>query len=266
MSEHDPAITLAVDDGIARIVLNRPEQGNPISKRFIGDLDEITLLLSERDDVRVVMISSTGPRFCVGGNIQDLVSRPGGLSLPAYIKKSNAVLHGSLARLQSLAAPSLAVVQGPVAGGGLSFMASCDLVVAAENVRFTAAYASIGFCCDMGGSTMLTRRLGMTRARRFYLLHEQLDAKTAGEIGLADIVVPGTDLTATAEAIAKRWATGPTAAYGEIRRLMASAGETPYETQMERETQALTRLSRTDDAKEALSAFLEKRTPTFQGH
>jgi 2-(1,2-epoxy-1,2-dihydrophenyl)acetyl-CoA isomerase len=118
----------------------------------------------------------------------------------------------------------------------------------------------------MGGSTMLTRRLGMTRARRFYLLHEQLDAAAAERIGLVDIVVAAADLAATAEAITMRWANGPTAAYGELRRLLASAGETPYETQMELETQALARLTRTDDAQEALRAFLEKRPAVFRGH
>jgi 2-(1,2-epoxy-1,2-dihydrophenyl)acetyl-CoA isomerase len=265
MSTPDRPITLTVADGIARIVLNRPDRGNSIDEEFVYAFDDITLQCSERDDVRAVVIASTGPRFCVGGEIRDMVSNPKGLTLPAYIRKCNAILHGALARLQRIPAPSVAGVQGSAAGGGVSLLASCDIVVASSAARFTAAYTSIGYCCDMGGSTMLTRRLGTTRARRFYLLHEQLDAATAAETGLADIVVAPDELAATVEAVAKRWAAGPTAAYGAIRSLLASAACTPYETQMELETQALVRLTRTEDATQALHAFLEKVPAKFVG-
>ena len=103
-----------------------------------------------------------------------MVSDRGALSLPAYIRKCNASVQGSLARLEHMAAPSLAVVQGTAAGGGVSLLVSCDIVLASDNARFVAAYPSIGYCCDMGGSTMLTRRLGMARARRFYCCTNRL--------------------------------------------------------------------------------------------
>lgn len=266
MNEKHTAITLTVDNGIARMVLNRPEHGNSIGVEFINAFDDATLACSELDDVRAVLITSSGPRFCVGGDIDDMVSTFTDGHLPSYIRKCNALLQGSLARLQRMSAPSIVAVQGNAAGGGVSLLASCDIVVSADSARFVAAYPGIGYSCDMGGSTMLTRRLGMSRARRFYLLHEQLDASTAEKIGLVDMVVPKHELTATAESIATRWATGPTAAYGEIRRLMLTAQDTPYETQMEHETQSLARLARTDDAREALKAFLEKRSPKFRGH
>jgi 2-(1,2-epoxy-1,2-dihydrophenyl)acetyl-CoA isomerase len=112
---------------------------------------------------------------------------------------------------------------------------------------------------------MLTRRMGSSRARRFYLLHEQLDARTAEQAGLVDIVVAPAELAQTAESVVQRWAGGPTAAYGEIRRLMRTAANTPYETQMELETQSLTKLARSEDANEALGAFLEKRPARFRG-
>jgi 2-(1,2-epoxy-1,2-dihydrophenyl)acetyl-CoA isomerase len=188
-----------------------------------------------------------------------------GLTLAEYIRKCNASIQGSLARLQHMAAPSLAVVQGVAAGGGVSLLASCDIVVASDKARFVAAYAGIGYCPDMGGTTMLTRRVGVSRARRFYLLHEQLDAAGAEAIGLADMVVPAERLAEAAEQVLDLWANGPTAAYAEIRRLMRSAATTPYESQMELETQSLARLTRTRDAGEALEAFLAKRPARFSG-
>jgi len=260
-----PSITLAVDSGVARITLSRPDKGNSIGVDFVNTLERITLECSERDDIRAVVIASTGSYFSVGGDIDDMVSHRGGLSLPGYIRKCNASLQGSLARLQHMAAPSLGIVQGTAAGGGVSLVASCDIIIASENARFVAAYASVGYCCDMGGSTMLTRRLGVARARRFYLLHEQLNAAAAAEVGLVDIVVAPEKLSEAADAIIRRWANGPTAAYAEIRRLMISAQATPYETQMELETQSLARLVQTEDAKEALAAFVQKRPARFSG-
>jgi 2-(1,2-epoxy-1,2-dihydrophenyl)acetyl-CoA isomerase len=258
-----PAVRLSIEEGIARIVFDRPEQGNKIGDDFITAFDAATLKCSERDDIRAVVISSTGDRFSVGGDISAMVEQRD--ELPTRIRRWNASLQGSLARLQRMPAPSVVAVQGVAAGGSVSLVASCDVIVAADSARFVAAYASIGYCMDMGGSTALTRRLGLARTRRFYLLHEQLDAKAAEQAGLVDLVVSASELTATVEKIARRWAAGPTAAYGEIRRLLQSASETPYETQMELETQSLARLARTDDAWDGLNAFLQKRSPRFTG-
>lgn len=259
------AITLTVADGIARIVLNRPVQGNSIGPVFLDALDAITLECSERDDIRAVLITSHGARFCVGGDIDDMVATFKDGDLPSYIRHSNARVQGCLARLQHMAAPSVVAVQGVTAGGAVSLVAGCDIVVASDQAKFVAAYPNIGYCCDMGGSTMLTRRMGMSRARRFYLLHEALDGASAHAAGLVDVLTTPDALQASAEAIAVKWASGPTAAYGEIKRLMATAMATPYESQMELETQSLAKLARTRDAKEALTAFLEKRPSVFTG-
>ena len=260
-----PAIALSIVDGIANIVLSRPHTGNGIGIDFVNDLEAITLECAERNDVRAVTLSSTGARFCVGGDIEGMTSKLGEKSLAAYIRKCNSSLHGSIARLQHMAAPSIAIVQGAAAGGGLSLLAGCDIVVAADTAKFVAAYASIGYCPDMGGSTMVTRRLGAARARRFYMLHEELTASTAHSIGLVDLVVEPAALATTANSIAQRWARGPTAAYSAIRRLMLSAATAPLEAQMELETQALAKLARSDDALEALQAFVAKRVAVFRG-
>lgn len=265
MNKPEAAITLTVTDGVASILLNRPQTGNAIGIDFVEDLDAITLECSERDDIRAVALSSLGTRFCVGGDIDGMTAGRGDSSLSRYIRKCNASLHGSLARLQDMAAPSIAVVQGTAAGGGLSLLAGCDIVVATDTAKFVAAYASIGFCPDMGGSTMVTRRLGVGRARRFYLLHEQLDAATAQQVGLVDLVVKPEELKASAEAIVQRWAHGPTAAYAAIRRLMLSAATAPLEAQMELETQAIAKLAQSEDSGEALSAFRGKRPAVFRG-
>ena len=111
----------------------------------------------------------------------------------------------------------------------------------------------------------MARRIGLARARRFHLLHERLDATTAERIGLVDFMVEPGELAARAEEIVVRWSTGPTLAYGEIRRLMQSADHTPLETQLEYETQGIVALARREDAWNALRAFLDKREPVYSG-
>ncbi|MGD0641609.1 MAG: enoyl-CoA hydratase-related protein [Roseiarcus sp.] len=259
----DSPIRLTVEAGIARIVLDRPDEGNPIGDEAIAALDRVTLECADRQDVRAVLISARGPRFSVGGNVREFVADRQDLS--TYIRRVNLILNGCLARLHRMEAPSVVAVQGVAAGGAVSILSGCDIVVAAESARFVAAYASIGYCPDIGGTINLARRIGLARARRFHLLHEQLDAATAERIGLVDQVVPQAQVLAAAEAIAQRWAQGPTRAYGAIRRLMHGVHCTPMETQLELETQELAQLTRTDDAWEALNAFLAKRKPAYRG-
>jgi len=259
----DSPILLTIEDGIARIVFNRPEAGNPISDAFVTAFDQVTLECADRQDVRAVLIRAEGSKFSVGGNIREFVEDRRRLS--TNIRRWNLTLNGSLARLHRMEAPSVVAIHGVIAGGALSIVSGCDILVAAESARFVSAYASIGYCPDIGGTINLARRIGLARARRFHLLHEQLDAREAERIGLVDQVLPQSEVQAGAEAIAQRWAHGPTRAYGAIRRLMHGVHCMSMETQMELETQSLAELTRTDDAWDALNAFVEKRTPIYNG-
>ncbi len=144
-------------------------------------------------------------------------------------------------------------------------IAGADIIVAETGTRFVAAYAGIGYCCDAGSSVMLSRRMGLSRARKYLLLNETLDAQTALAAGLADEVVAADALTARAEAVALQLAAGPTVAYGEIRRLLVSAASEPLDAQLEREAQALARVAGTADAREGLTAFGQKRAAKFTG-
>jgi 2-(1,2-epoxy-1,2-dihydrophenyl)acetyl-CoA isomerase len=259
----DSPIRFSVDGGIARVVFARPDIGNPISDEFISAFEKVSLECADRRDVRAVLISADGPRFSVGGNIREFAADRELLS--GSIRRWNLSLNGSLARLQRMDAPSVVAVQGVAAGGAVSILSGCDIVVAAEGARFVSAYATIGFCPDLGGTINLARRIGLARARRFHLLHERLDASAAEQIGLVDRLVPAGTVASEAEVMARRWAEGPTRAYGAIRRLMQGVHCTPLETQLELETQHLADLTRTEDAWQALDAFLNRRSPIYVG-
>ncbi|MFW2828725.1 enoyl-CoA hydratase/isomerase family protein [Sphingomonas sp. ID0503] len=256
-------LSLSVENGLARLTLTDAARGNPIDDILCGELSEAAIRLSEDAEVRCVLLTAEGKAFSYGGDIAAFTSDLD--DLPRNIKRWTTTLHSAIARLQRMDAPIVTAVQGVCAGGMSGFVAGSDIVVAGEDARFVAAYAGIGFNCDAGSSIMYTRRMGAGRTRRFLLLNETLSAEEALAVGLADKVVPSADLIAEATAIATRLANGPTKAFGEMRRLLLSVHDQPLETQLELEAQALARSAGTEDAREALTAFAQKRKPTFRG-
>lgn len=256
-------LSLRIDNGLARLVFTDPKRGNPIDAVLCAEICEAAIQLSEDRNVRCVLVTAEGPAFSYGGDISAFTADLDGL--PSNIKRWTTTLHSGIARLQRMDAPIVAAVQGICAGGMSGFVAGADIVVAADNARFVAAYAGIGYNCDAGSSIMYTRRMGIARTRKFLLLNETLTAEQAAAVGLADEIAPLDQLNARAEAIALKLAAGPTRAFGEIRRLLTSVEDQPLEAQLELEAQALARSAATEDAREGLMAFAEKRKPVFKG-
>jgi 2-(1,2-epoxy-1,2-dihydrophenyl)acetyl-CoA isomerase len=257
------SLDCTIDDGLAHIVLNRPDRGNPIDGEFCREFSLCIAELSERADVRSVLLSARGRLFSVGGDLSLLVGQ--GDALPRMIKAWTADLHAAIARMIRMRAPVVAAVHGNVAGGSVSLMAAADLVVIAESARISSAFSKIGFSPDSGSTTTVTRRIGVARARRFFLLGETLDANTALSLGLVDHVVASNGVQGEAERMARELAAGPTEAYGAIKHLFAQALDRSLESQMEDEAQTLAAISRTVDAREGVKAFIEKRKPVFVG-
>jgi 2-(1,2-epoxy-1,2-dihydrophenyl)acetyl-CoA isomerase len=253
----------AIDGGLAHIVLSQPDRGNPIDGDFCREFSLCMAELSERDDVRSVLISARGRLFSVGGDLAALASR--GAALPATIKSWTADLHIAIVRMVRMRAPVVVAVQGNVAGGSVSLMAAADLVVIGKSARISSAFAKIGFTPDSGSTTTVTRRIGPARARRFFLLAETLDADAALSAGLVDHVVDDDLVLPEAEKIARELASGPTEAYGGIKNLFLQTPNRSLESQLEDEAQTLAAISRTADAQEGVKAFREKRKPKFTG-
>jgi 2-(1,2-epoxy-1,2-dihydrophenyl)acetyl-CoA isomerase len=252
-----------IDGGLAHIVLNQPDRGNPIDGDFCREFGLCMAELSERDDVRSVLISARGRLFSVGGDLAALASQ--GAALPVTIKSWTADLHAAIVRMVRMRAPVVMAVQGNVAGGSVSLMAAGDLVVIGRSARISSAFAKIGFTPDSGSTTTVTRRIGVARARRFFLLAETMDADAALAAGLVDYVVNDDAVVAEAEKIARELASGPTEAYGGIKRLFLQTLNRSIESQLEDEAQTLAAISRTADAQEGVKAFREKRKPKFAG-
>jgi 2-(1,2-epoxy-1,2-dihydrophenyl)acetyl-CoA isomerase len=257
------SLTCTIHDGLAEVTLNQAERGNPIDGTFAREFRDLAIDLSNRRDVRAVLMLASGRFFSVGGDIKNFITDR--TALPRIIKAWTADLHSAISRLQRMNAPVVAAVHGDVAGGSVSLVAFSDIVVAAETAKFTAAFPMIGFNADSGSTLSLSARMGYARAKRFLLLSETLTARQAEAAGLVDIITDAATVQNEAREIARKLAAGPTLAYGSIKRTMLSARILGLETQMEEEAQALTANAATDDAWEGLNAFAARRKPRFVG-
>jgi 2-(1,2-epoxy-1,2-dihydrophenyl)acetyl-CoA isomerase len=264
MSKSEPStIRCRVENGLARVVLNQPERGNPLDAHSCRELRDIAIELGNRDDVRAVLLTAEGKYFSVGGDIRSLTADRA--ALPGIVRSFTADLHTAISRFQRMDAPVVTAVQGGVAGGSVSLVALSDFVYASKKASFTAAFPMIGFSADSGSTLSLPARMGYARAKRFLLLSETLSAEEALEAGLVDFLTEPDDLAAAAESMALRLAAGPTRAYGGIKRTMMSGRTQGFEAQLEDEAQALAAIAASDDSWEGLTAFFERRKPQFRG-
>jgi 2-(1,2-epoxy-1,2-dihydrophenyl)acetyl-CoA isomerase len=257
------ALDLRLVDGVAHVVLSRPDTGNPFDGDFCAELRDVANELAGDPAVRAVLIEARGKFFSVGGDIGAFAKHLD--DLPHRIREWTAALHMGIARLARLNAPLVAAVHGMAMGGAVALVSHCDLVYCARSAKLGSAFTQIGFSCDTGATHALAARMGLARARRFMLLAEVLTAEQAAEAGLVDVVVDDDRVAIEAEQAALRLARGPTRAYGEIRRLFARSLAQPLEAQLEDEAQGLARVAGSEDASEGIRAFLEKRKPAFRG-
>lgn len=260
---HTSSIRVERDGALAIVGLAQPARGNPIDGRFTKDFRAVALHLWNETGVRAVLLRADGANFSVGGDLKSF--GPEVDDLAPLVREWTADLHIGLQRWWGLPVPIVCAVQGFAMGGAVGVLAGCDVVVAGQGAKFGGAFSQIGFSCDSGSSATLTARMGMARARRFILLSEMLGAAEAQAAGLADVLVADAELQDHALAQARRLATGPTLAYGEIKRLFMRAGAVQMQAQLEDEALTLARVSTSTDAKEGITAMIEKRKPVFQG-
>jgi len=257
------AFAFEVKDGVAHITLNQPERGNPFDQRFAEEFDGLATECAVRPEVRAVLIDGRGRFFSVGGDLNALSrSRE---DLARFVSAATSNLHMGISRFARMNAPVVAAVHGLAAGGAVALVAGADFVLAAPEAKFYAAFAGIGIVSDSGGSYFLPRRMGSRRAAQFYMLNETLSAEEAASTGLINRIVPAETLQTEAWALATRLAQGPTLAYGEAKNLLLSSPYESLEGQLENEARAMARVTRTDDAFNAMRAVLAKQKPSFEG-
>jgi 2-(1,2-epoxy-1,2-dihydrophenyl)acetyl-CoA isomerase len=261
-----PLRTVLLDftDGVATLRLNRPHQGNAINPELAADLAEATTQIAERPDVRAVLIAANGPNFTVGGDLS-VFAETAREQLPNQLRRMIDSFHLAIERLTSIDAPVVAAVRGGAGGGGLGLLYAADIVVAADDARFAIGYGALGLTADGGNTWFLPRMVGIRKAQELFLLNRRLTAQEAFEFGLVSRLAPSDAVDTEAAALAATLATGPTRAYGAVRRMLRQSFETGLSDQLDAEKESLVAASRTDDAQEGIAAFVAKRRPQFRG-
>ncbi|WP_439621221.1 enoyl-CoA hydratase/isomerase family protein [Hyphomonas sp.] len=256
-------VLLDISGGVARLTLNRPDAANAMNLDLLRELAEALLECDESHDVRAVILTGNGRFFSAGG---DLAAFAGDLDRLSFLLKQLTLhLHAAVSRIARMRQPVIAAVNGPAAGAGMALAAACDHVIAADTANFTIAYTAAGLSPDGSSTWALPRRIGPARTRELMLTNRRLSAAEALDWGLANEVAPAADLATRTNALATRFAAGPTAAYGRVKELLAASATNNIETQMELEARAIADSARTADAREGIDAFLSKRKPAFRG-
>lgn len=256
-------MTFELSDSIATITLNRPDAANALDLKMSQDLLAVASRCDSAD-VRAVILTGNGKMFCAGGDVLSFAAAGDGVT--ELMRNMTCFLHGAIARFARMNAPLITAINGTAAGAGLSMAITGDIVLAAASAKFTMAYTKIGVSPDGSSTFYLPRLVGMARAKAMILTNPVYSAEEALNHGLVTEVVADDALMTRARALATQLASGPTAAYGECKRLLVDSLSNSLETQMELETRAIAGLAcYSKDAKEGFRAFSEKRKPAFEG-
>ena len=255
---------LSADNGPLRtITLNRPDKLNAFNEEMHIALRTALQAATDDASVRAVMLTGAGRGFCAG---QDLGDRdPAKGDVPDLGETLRNFFNPNIRLIRDMPKPTIAAVNGAAAGAGANIALICDIVLAAHGAKFLQAFARIGLIPDAGGSWALTRLVGPARARGLAMLAEPLPAATAAEWGLIWKAVNDDDLMAEARELAGKLANGPTTGLTLTKQAIQAATENTLEDQLELEAELQSRAGATDDYREGVTAFLEKRPPGFTG-
>jgi 2-(1,2-epoxy-1,2-dihydrophenyl)acetyl-CoA isomerase len=265
-------------DGVGLITLNRPESLNATGGQLVPLLSEY-LDECERDpSVRCIAVTGEGRGFCAGGDLKKIHSQdPGGgdtsdqgfsggvARLERDIAELDRVHGNTVLKIRSIPKPTVGLINGVAVGAGLGLALSFDIRIASDRARFGTAFKNIGLSGDYGVSYFLPRLVGDARARELFFTAELLDATRAMEFGLVNRVVPHEDLLSEGIAFCASLAAGPTAAFGRIKKNLdlADVSSLRESLSFEARNQRLSLISH--DGREAVAAFVEKRSPDFRG-
>ena len=250
-------------DGVAYITLDREDAANAINLAMGRDLMTAAIRCDEDPGVRAVLIRSKGKIFCAGG---DLGSFSGaGDEMPVLLKELTTYLHAAISRFARMNAPVVAAVNGIAAGAGFSLACASDMLICSESAKFTLAYTRVGLTPDGSSTYYLPRLIGTRRALELMLTNRVLSSQEALAWGLVNRVVPEEKLAEKSEGLARELASGPTLAFGGVKKLLIKSASESLESQMEHESRAISDASRTPDAQEGVEAFLAKRRAKFRG-
>lgn len=262
-----------LEDGVAWVTINRPDAGNALTQDMRDTIGDWMHEFSADLAVRAVVIGAAGDRaFCTGADLRSgrraPAPRPEGAPDSTLGDGARTIRNGwqrLVASILDCEKPVVAAVNGTAAGGGMHLALACDLVVAAERSKFIEVFIRRGIIPDAGGAWLLTRLIGIQKAKELFFLGDDVPAAEAYRLGLVNRVVPGEELEATVRQLAGRLAQGPTKAIAMAKRLTNSALDVDRTTAFYDEALFQELITHTEDSREGVASFVERRPSAFKG-
>ena len=255
-------IQVGRDHGVAIITLNRPDVLNSFNRGMARELQAALADAARDPDVRAVLLTGAGRGFCAGQDLSEALNADKSTDLGDIVRT---VYTPIVRAIRDLEKPVVCAVNGVAAGAGANLAFACDIVVAAEDASFIQSFSKIGLVPDTGGTFFLPRLVGPARAAALMFLGEKLTPTKALEWGLIHDVVPHTVLQDTALALAKHLASMPTRGLALTKKLLNASATNDLNAQLTMEEEMQRQAGRTADYAEGVSAFLQKRKPTYTG-
>ena len=264
-----PDLLAHQDSGVLTLTMNRPQARNALSRPMLVAMQRLLTEAEFNPEVRCIVLTGSGQAFCAGGDVKGMAASyaEGGdkntVDEAIHIQRHSQ--RETAGRLFKMPKPTLAVLPGAAAGAGLSLALACDLRIMSSAAFMTTAFAKVGFAGDYGGTYFLTQLIGAAKAREMYLLSDRVTADEALRLGLCNWVAEPDALAAKTHEIAQRLANGPPVAYRYMKENLNRAMGGEIDQCLDLEVTHHVHCAQTSDHQEAAKAFVEKRTPIFQG-
>jgi 2-(1,2-epoxy-1,2-dihydrophenyl)acetyl-CoA isomerase len=265
MTTTTSSVLVDIEGHLATVTLNRPEKLNALNQELLSALPEILQTLADDDNVRCVVLTGAGRGFCAGGDVGAMASGEAVSGMTSDPVARLRAQEESSRLLHEMAKPTIAMINGAVAGAGLSLALACDIRYAAESARVGSAFARVGFSGDFGGTWHMQRLIGPAKARELYFTGELIDACEAERIGLFNKTLPDDQLRSETMALAEKITNGPPIALRRMKQNMNLALISDFPKLLDAEAEGMVMTGMTQDHLEAAQAFVAKRPPVFQG-
>ncbi len=256
-----------IKDGVATLILNRPESRNALSDTLSPAIRRMVPELGENTDVGVVVITGAGTTFCAGGDVKGMGGRSSKKDWTYEERVDDLIMRQRkmTGAIYNLRKPTIAALPGPAVGAGLSIALACDMRIAAERAFISTGYTRVGLSGDYGISWFLTHLVGPAKARELFYTAARVDAATCEKIGLVNKVVPDSELQSATFELAQSIAEGPRLALAFMKDNLDKAFDVDLDGALVQEAQTMMKAAATNDHREAVEAFVEKRKPNFTG-
>lgn len=260
----NPVVLESIENGIATVILNRPDKLNALNNELATALNNSITRLSEDDSVRVVVLTGAGRAFCAGGDLGVI----GKGRQSGDIKDLEPLLRTGMqavVKIRTMPQPVIAAVNGAAAGAGMNIALAADIRIAAEEAVFGQNFVKVGLFPDYGGTYFLPELVGPAKAAELFYTGDMIDSRTALELGIVNSVVPAAKLEAEVRSLARKIAQGPPLSVRAIKKTVFGNKHAELSAALEQEVLEQLHCFHSQDCSEGIRAFFEKRPPQFQG-